>query len=216
MQCSINHMDGFGFYPKCDEMLRAAFEQRFTWCSLNILKLSWVTLGKGDLSRGNEVAGFLLSYLLSGWEGGMVSFCREELDCRYSCYYPMQAPEPPTRREAKQSKASHTGVWSTEGLPQRPARRTGGSFSKKPKLLQGSSKALLKAKWGRVAVGCCKLLGVGILPSCSPWARSWCSCEPPTRQCYYLFCNILSLCEWEPVTLFSCGSVGEESTWLSW
>ena len=27
-----------------------------------------------------EAAGFVLSYLLGGWKGGLVSFCKEKLD----------------------------------------------------------------------------------------------------------------------------------------
>ena len=97
-----------------------------------------------------------------------------------------------------------------KGLLQGHARRMGGSFSKKPELLQGFNKALLKAKWGRVMVGCCKLLGVGILCSCShPHSPGHDVSVNLQQDKYYLFCNFVSLYKWKLVILFPCGSVGK-------
>ena len=48
---------------------------------------------------------------------------------------------------------------------------------------------------------CCKLLGVGILWSCSCPSRSGHNVPINLQQdkCYSLFCNFLSLCEWRSV-----------------
>ena len=69
--------------------------------------------------------------------------------------------------------------------------------------LKGFSKALLKARWGREVVSCCKLLGVGILCSHSCLHRSGQDVPVNVQQdkCYFLFCNFLSLYEWRSVIL---------------
>jgi len=69
--------------------------------------------------------------------------------------------------------------------------------TKTPNSSKGFSKVLLKARWGRVVVSCCKLLGVGILRSCSCPHRSDHSVPVNFQQdkCYCLFWNFLSLYE---------------------
>ena len=62
------------------------------------------------------------------------------------------------------------------------------------------SKAFLKAKWGRGVIGCCRLLGVGMLCSFSCPCRS--SHHIPVnlhQDKYSLFCNYLSLYEQKSV-----------------
>ena len=50
---------------------------------------------------------------------------------------------------------------------------TGSSCSENlPDSRKGFSKAFLKARWGRGGIGCCKLLGIGILCFCSCPHRS--------------------------------------------
>ena len=63
---------------------------------------------------------------------------------------------------------------------------------------EAPSKALLKARWGRGKVGCCKLLGVGILCSCSCPRMSGrdVPVNLPQDKCYSLFRNFLSLYKW--------------------
>ena len=59
-------------------------------------------------------------------------------------------------------------------------------------------------KRGRGVVDCCKLLGVRILWSCISPQMS-CRHVPVNLQqnnCYFLFCNFLSLYEWRSVILF--------------
>ena len=52
---------------------------------------------------------------------------------------------------------------------------------------------------GGDVVGCCKLLGVGILCSCSYSPRSGYNVPVNLQQdkCYSLFCSFLSLYEWK-------------------
>ena len=49
----------------------------------------------------------------------------------------------------------------------RAMQRDGWLMLQNPKLWEGFSKALRNARWERGKVGCCKLLGAGILCSCS-------------------------------------------------
>ena len=51
--------------------------------------------------------------------------------------------------------------------------------------------------------GCCRLLGAGILCSCSCPGRSGHNVPVDLQQdkCYSLFCNFLSLYDWESVIL---------------
>ena len=50
-------------------------------------------------------------------------------------------------------------------------------------------------------VGCCKLLGAGILCSCCclPKSSHDVSVNLQQNKCYFLFCNFLSLYEWKHV-----------------
>ena len=53
-----------------------------------------------------------------------------------------------------------------------------------------------KPRWGRAVAGCCRLLGVRILCSCScrvGQVRSGCSCKPPARQMLFSVLNFLNL-----------------------
>ena len=48
---------------------------------------------------------------------------------------------------------------------------------------KGFNKTLLKTRWGRGVVNCCKLFCIRILWFCKlSKVRSWCSCKPWTRQ----------------------------------
>ena len=65
----------------------------------------------------------------------------------------------------------NVGVWSREGF----CRAMQGERVHAPQTLdslKSFSKAFLKARWGRGVVGCCKLLGVGILCPCRCLGRS--------------------------------------------
>ena len=76
--------------------------------------------------------------------------------------------------------------------------KTNNNNNKKLNSLKGFSKALLKARWGRHVVGCCRLLGVGILCSCSCPHRSGHDIPINFQQdkYYSLFCSFLSLYKW--------------------
>lgn len=90
------------------------------------------------------------------------------------------------------------GVWRRESLFQGQERREGPVPSKIPSL-KDFSKAFSKAKLKRGVVGCCKLLGIGILCSYSCSYRLGHNVPVNLRQdrCYSLFCS--HLCEWESV-----------------
>ena len=60
----------------------------------------------------------------------------------------------------------HSEARQTETLEFRAMHGDGWLMPPKPNSLKGFSKALLKARWGRALVTCCKLLGVRILCSC--------------------------------------------------
>ena len=66
---------------------------------------------------------------------------------------------------------------------------------------EGFSKASLKVRWGRRCGWCFKLLGVGILCSCSYPCRSshHVTVNLQPDKCCSLFCNILSPYEWKSV-----------------
>ena len=91
-------------------------------------------------------------------------------------------------------------VWSRERFIAGPCKENWSTLrpTKTPNSSKGFSKALLKARWGRVVVSCCKLLSVGILCSCSCPRRSDHSVPVKFQQdkCYSLFWNFLSLYEW--------------------
>ena len=76
--------------------------------------------------------------------------------------------------------------------------KTNNNSNKKLNSLKGFSKALLKARWRRRVVGCCRLLGVGILCSCSCPHRSGHDIPINFQQdkYYSLFCSFSSLYEW--------------------
>ena len=60
---------------------------------------------------------------------------------------------------------------------------------------------LFYTKRGGDEAECCKFLGVGVLCSCSYPGRSGHN-DPINLQqdnCYFLFCNFVSLCEWKSV-----------------
>ena len=76
-------------------------------------------------------------------------------------------------RIGRPNNAETSAFGAEKGLLQGHARRTGGLCPKKtPNSPTGLSKLLLKARWGRGVVGCCELLGAGILCSCSCPCRS--------------------------------------------
>ena len=70
--------------------------------------------------------------------------------------------------------------------------------AKTPNTSKDFSKALLKARWVRGVVSCCKLLGVGILCSCNCPCRLDHSVPVNFQQdkCYSPFFRFLSLYEW--------------------
>ena len=88
-------------------------------------------------------------------------------------------------------------VWSRERFIARPGKEMGVLCPPGPELLHRFSKALLKARWWRGVVSCCKLLGIGILRSCNDPLRSGHDVTVNLQQdkCYSLFFNFLSLCE---------------------
>ena len=76
--------------------------------------------------------------------------------------------------------------------------KTNNNNNKKLNSLKGFSKALLKARWRRHVVGCCRLLGIGILCSCSCPHKSGHDIPINFQQDKYcsLFCSFSSLYEW--------------------
>ena len=78
-----------------------------------------------------------------------------------------------------------------KGLLQSHARRQVACGQRTPNSLKGFSKTLLKARWGRGVVSCGKLLGVGILCSCSCPCRSgqYVPINLQQDNCYSLLCN---------------------------
>ena len=88
-------------------------------------------------------------------------------------------------------------VWSRERFIAGPCKKDWSTLchAKTPNSSKGFSKALLKARWGRVMVSCCKLLHVGILCSCSCPRRSDHSVSVNFQQdkCYSLFWKIFYL-----------------------
>ena len=110
-----------------------------------------------------------------------ISISKCVTECKFVC--PMQS-------EAKQMEISEF-----KGLLQGHARRQVACAQKTPNSLKGFSRAFLKARWGRGVVSCCKLLGVGILCSCSCPCRSGHDVPVNLQQdkCYSPFSNFLSL-----------------------
>ena len=66
------------------------------------------------------------------------------------------------------SEANHaeTECGDEKSLLQGQARRTGTPTPGKPEIPEGFQQGIFKGKGGSGMVGCCKLLGVGILCSC--------------------------------------------------
>ena len=90
----------------------------------------------------------------------------------------------------------NTSVGSRERFISGPCQMIGGSCSKTLNFSKGFSKALLKVKCGRGMVSCYKLLGVGILCSCSCPCRSGHNVSINLQdKSYSLFCNFSSLDE---------------------
>ena len=81
--------------------------------------------------------------------------------CRFMCLM---------YNEAKQTKTSR--VWSGGDLLQGYVRGWVSPAQQTLNSLKSFSKACLKARWGRGEVGCCILLGTGILCSCNYQHRS--------------------------------------------
>ena len=81
-----------------------------------------------------------------------------------------------------------------------PCREMVAHAQKNPELLERFQQSAFKGevREGQGEVGCCRLLGAGILCSCSCSPRSGCDVPVNLQQdkCYSLFCNFLSLYEW--------------------
>ena len=132
-----------------------------------------------------------------------------------------------TNRKAWDQTNWNRGVCSIERFTKGPSKETRDLCPKKQNSREGFSKALLKSRWGRDEILCCKLLGIKILCSCSCPRRSGLD-VPVGFQQHKCFWNILSLHEWTqkvralrmdyPV-YFSLGqhsfAKGAEPAWLS-
>ena len=106
--------------------------------------------------------------------------------CRFMCLYTVRPND---------TKMLESGA--KKGLLQGYAGRPVTHASKSCTPWRASSKALLKARWGRDVVSCCKLLGVGILCSCScPHGSGQNVPVNLQDKCYSLFCNFLSQYKW--------------------
>ena len=100
----------------------------------------------------------------------------------------------PTHSEAKQTETSEFGA--EKGLLQGQAKSRVGCTPQIPELPEGFQQSIFK---GKVREGRgCRLLGAGILCSCSCPRRSGHSVPVNLQQdkCYSLFCNFLFLYEW--------------------
>ena len=100
-----------------------------------------------------------------------------------------------TCRKVKQTKTLKFGA--EKGLFWHYERRMGGSCSQSPELPEVFQQNMFKGKVREGIVGCCKLLGVGILCSCCcPCRSGHCVSVNPQQDKYYsLFCKFLSLNE---------------------
>ena len=107
-----------------------------------------------------------------------------------SISYQMQVPVPDTQWGQTIPKR-----WRLE--QRKVYWRENGWFMPRPILNspKGFGKIFLKASWGRGVAGCCRLLGVGILCSCSCPRRPGRKVPVNLQQdkCYSLFCNFSSL-----------------------
>ena len=73
----------------------------------------------------------------------------------------------------------------------RASKDTNGLSLKASSSLKGFSKALLKARWKKEKVSCHKLLGPGILCSCScPYRSGQCFCKSPNKQMLFSILHI--------------------------
>jgi len=100
-----------------------------------------------------------------------------------------------TNRKAWDQTNWNRGVCSIERFTKGPSKETRDLCPKKQNSREGFSKALLKSRWGRDEILCCKLLGIKILCSCSCPRRSGLD-VPVGFQQHKCFWNILSLHEW--------------------
>ena len=116
--------------------------------------------------------------------------CQNVTRCKFVCSM---------HSEAKQTEKLEFGA--EKGLLQGHVRRWAARAQKTQNFSKGFCKGSLKARWGRGVVSCCKLLGVGILCSCSCPHRSGHDAPVNLQQdtCHFLFCNFFSLNEWKSV-----------------
>ena len=106
-----------------------------------------------------------------------------------------------TNRRAWDQTNWNRGVCSIERFTEGPSKETRDLCPKNQNSREGFSKALLKARWGRGEIHCCKPLGIRILCPCSCPQRSGLD-VPVSFQQHKCFWNILCLHEW---TLKSSG-----------
>ena len=113
-------------------------------------------------------------------------------ECKFLCL---------THSEAKQTETSYWSLEQRKFYCRAMQEEWVAHTPKTPNSSKGFSKALLKARWGKGVVHCCKLPGAGILCSCRCPSRSGHSVPINLQQdkCYSLFCNFLSLYEWKRV-----------------
>ena len=127
------------------------------------------------------------------------------LRCFYGHFVTKHKPICLIHNEAEQTKSQ--SLWSREMFCCRAMQGDRWLKLKKPRNLPpphpqkktGFSKAFLKARWGKSVVGCCKLLGLGILCSCiCPHGSDQdVSVHLQQDKYYSLFCNVLILSKWK-------------------
>ena len=102
----------------------------------------------------------------------------------------------PRHSEAKKNKTLESGA--EKCLLQDHASKWVSHAQNTPNSPEGFSKAFLKAWWGKGVVSFGKLLGAGILCSCSCPSRSGHHVPVNFQQdkCYSLFCKFFSLFKW--------------------
>ena len=109
------------------------------------------------------------------------------IDC-----YQKQVPVPTT--QWGQTKRN-VGVWNIEFYCRATQGECLAHAQKTLNSSKGFRKLLLKARWGRGEVRCCKLLGIGVHCSCSCARINSSDHYVPINlqqdKCYSLFCNFL-------------------------
>ena len=107
----------------------------------------------------------------------------------------------PLHSDANQTKTSVFGA--EEGLSQGQERRWVTSCPTNPKLPKGLQESILKPKWERGLVGCCRLLVLKSFVLAAFHLRSGHSVLINLQQdeCYSLICNFLSLNGWKTLHL---------------